>query len=91
MKGGKLLYRCVKSAYSSGFSIREHVSLTGLLRSYPPGYLVRAAPSDPTNNIANAEKDDDPFAFSVPRHTIGIEGRSGLESRSAKSEFEVVG
>ena len=34
MKSGKLLYRRINSANSSGFSIYEHLSLTGLLRSY---------------------------------------------------------
>jgi GH35 family endo-1,4-beta-xylanase len=34
MKSEKLLYNSIKSAKSSGFTIGEHLTLTGLLRSY---------------------------------------------------------
>jgi H+-transporting ATPase len=36
MKSEKLLYNSIKSAKSSGFTIGEHLTLTGLLRSYKP-------------------------------------------------------
>ena len=41
MKSGKLLYRRINSANSSGFSIYEHLSLTGLLRSYDITYWLK--------------------------------------------------
>jgi hypothetical protein len=37
MKSEKLLYNSIKSAKSSGFTIGEHLTLTGLLRSYDLG------------------------------------------------------
>jgi hypothetical protein len=58
----------------------------------PPGYLDRAAPSDPGKNIANAEKTTIPLLSPFRALQLGVWWRgSELESRSARSELEIVG
>jgi hypothetical protein len=51
MKSEKLLYNSIKSAKSSGFTIGEHLTLTGLLRSYAVLRQAKTPTLDPKTPI----------------------------------------
>jgi hypothetical protein len=58
MKSEKLLYNSIKSAKSSGFTIGEHLTLTGLLRSYlADACLVRMAEVLPQSTVLTLDRD----------------------------------
>jgi hypothetical protein len=84
MKSEKLLYNSIKSAKSSGFTIGEHLTLTGLLRSYLHviddgiGFTESSFPAIAT--LGAGTKRDIPFQFSRgKRHYLGSYGY-GLKS-----------